>query len=67
MTLFKPMEHAALSGLSGYGEKDLALLLDFLVRAHEAAVAAMATLRAGTSVSKKGNARRAKTGSVNRG
>ena len=59
--LFKPMEHATLSALSAYDDKELALLLNFFVRAHEAALAAMAMLRAETTASKKGKARRAKT------
>jgi hypothetical protein len=50
-----------LSALSGYDEKDLALLLDFLLRAHDAAVAAMAALRTGTGAPKKGKPKRAKT------
>lgn len=64
--LFKPMEHATLSALSAYDDKELALLLNFFVRAHEAAVAAMAMLRAETTASKKGKARRAKTATANR-
>jgi DNA-binding MarR family transcriptional regulator len=62
MPLFKPMEQAALSALSDYDEKDLALLLDFLRRAHEAALAAMATLRAAAATPKKGKPVRTKTG-----
>jgi hypothetical protein len=53
-----------MSALSAYDDKELALLLNFFVRTHEAAVAAMATLRAETTASKKGKARRAKTASV---
>ena len=66
LPLFKPMEHATLSALSTYDDKELALLLNFFVRAHEAAVAAMAMLRAETTASKKGKARRAKTATANR-
>jgi DNA-binding MarR family transcriptional regulator len=62
--LFRPMEHAAMSALSAYDDKELALLLNFFVRTHEAAVAAMAKLRAETTASKKGKARRAKSASV---
>jgi DNA-binding MarR family transcriptional regulator len=64
--LFKPMEQAALSALSDYDEKDLALLLDFLLRAHQAAVAAMATLR-GTAASRTSKPKRAKTATARRG
>jgi DNA-binding MarR family transcriptional regulator len=60
MPLFRPMEQAALSALSAYDEDDLALLLDFLRRAHEAAVAAMATLQTGAAP-KKSRPKRAKT------
>jgi DNA-binding MarR family transcriptional regulator len=59
--LFKPMERAALSALSAYNDKELALLLDFLVRAHEGALAAMAMLRVESTASNKGRAGRAKT------
>ncbi|SEE91633.1 DNA-binding transcriptional regulator, MarR family [Rhizobiales bacterium GAS191] len=62
--LFKPMEQAALSALSPYDDKELALLLDFFVRAHEAAVAAMATLRAEPATSRTGKAGRAKSGAA---
>jgi DNA-binding MarR family transcriptional regulator len=65
--LFKPMERAALSALSAYDDKELALLLDFLLRAHEAALAAMAMLRAEPTVSRKGKVGRAKSGTTNRG
>jgi DNA-binding MarR family transcriptional regulator len=44
--LFKPMERAALAALSAYDDKELALLLDFLERAREAALGAMAELQA---------------------
>jgi len=45
--LFRPMERAVLSALSGYSDKELALLLDFFARAREAAGVAMTALRAG--------------------
>jgi DNA-binding MarR family transcriptional regulator len=43
--LFAPMERAAMAALSQYRERELALLLDFLSRLGEAALAAMAELR----------------------
>ncbi len=43
---FAPMERHAMAALSGYGEEELALLLDFLRRAREAGSAAMAELNA---------------------
>jgi DNA-binding MarR family transcriptional regulator len=43
--LFQPMERAALSALSDYSDKEIAFLLDFFVRAHDVAAAAMAELR----------------------
>lgn len=42
--LFEPMQRAAMAALSSYREEELALLLDFLNRAREAALAAMAEL-----------------------
>ncbi len=53
MPLFRPMEQASVSALSGYNDDELALLLDFLTRAHAAAVAAMTTLRSEPTVSAK--------------
>ena len=47
----KPMEQGVLALLSTYGDKDLALILDFLARAHEGAVAATTALREETSAS----------------
>jgi len=44
--LFEPMERSARSVLSKYGDDELALLLDFLTRARDAALAAMSELRA---------------------
>jgi DNA-binding MarR family transcriptional regulator len=67
MPLFRPMEQAALSALSAYDEKDLALLLDFLHRAHQAAVAAMAVLQTGTGLPKKTTPKRAKAAPARRG
>jgi DNA-binding MarR family transcriptional regulator len=43
--LFEPMERNAMSALAIYRDDELALLLDFLVRAGDAALAAMAELR----------------------
>ena len=43
--LFKPMERAATSALSLYGEKELALLLDFVERTSAAAATALAELQ----------------------
>jgi DNA-binding MarR family transcriptional regulator len=58
--LFKPMEQGALSVLALYDDKELALLLDFLARSRDAALAAMAVLRAGATAAKKGGTRRTK-------
>ena len=44
--LFAPMERAAMGVLSSYRDDELALLLDFLTRARDAALTAMAELRA---------------------
>jgi DNA-binding MarR family transcriptional regulator len=46
MPLFQPMQRATMAALSDYNDKELALLLDFLVRGRDAAVAAMSELRA---------------------
>ena len=62
MPLFRPMEQTALAMLATYDDKELAFLLGFLQRAHEASLAAMATLRAETGASKKGGAGRVKSG-----
>jgi DNA-binding MarR family transcriptional regulator len=59
--LFKPMEQAALSVLSTYDDKELALLLGFLQRAYQAAIAAMATLQEETAASKKRGAAKKKS------
>lgn len=42
---FAPMERATRSALSGYADRDLALLLDFLAQSRDAAAAAMAELQ----------------------
>src|SRR5258708_3279424 len=67
MPLFRPMEQAALSALSDYDERDLGLLLEFLRRAHHAAVAAMAVLQTGTGLPKKAKPKRAKAAPARRG
>jgi DNA-binding MarR family transcriptional regulator len=43
--LFEPMERAAMAVLSSYRDDELALLLDFLSRARDAALTAMSELR----------------------
>jgi hypothetical protein len=43
--LYEPMERAAMAALSRYKDGELALLLDFLNRARDAALVAMAELR----------------------
>lgn len=43
--LFQPMERAAMAVLSQYRDGELALILDFLTRARDAAVTAMSELR----------------------
>ena len=58
--LSRPMEQGALALLSSYDDKALALLLDFLTRAHEGAVAATTALRAETAALKRGKWKRAK-------
>jgi DNA-binding MarR family transcriptional regulator len=44
--LFKPMERTAMAVLANYSDDELALLLDFLTRAREAALNAMSELQA---------------------
>jgi DNA-binding MarR family transcriptional regulator len=44
--LFEPMQRAAMGTLSSYRDEDLALFLDFFIRAREASLAAMTELRA---------------------
>jgi DNA-binding MarR family transcriptional regulator len=43
--MFEPMQRAFNAAIAGYGEKELALLLEFLTRAHEEAVTATAVLQ----------------------
>jgi len=45
--LFEPMARNAMSALARYGDDELALLLDFLTGARDAALVAMSELRAG--------------------
>src|SRR5262245_35616631 len=44
--LFEPMERSAMAVLSKYHDDELGLILDFLTRARDAALAAMSELRA---------------------
>ena len=46
LPFFEPMERRAMAALAPYGEAELALLLDFMRRARDAASAAMAELQA---------------------
>jgi DNA-binding MarR family transcriptional regulator len=46
MPLFVPMQGAMMEAIAGYGEKDLAFLLEFFRRSHKAAVAATEKLQA---------------------
>ena len=46
MPLFEPIERNAMSVLAKYGDEELALLLDFLTGARDAALVAMSELRA---------------------
>jgi DNA-binding MarR family transcriptional regulator len=43
---FAPMERATRDALAGYGDRELALLLDFLAKSRDAAARAMAELQA---------------------
>jgi DNA-binding MarR family transcriptional regulator len=43
--LFRPMQHAAAAALASYRTEELALLLNFLTRLHEAGLTAMAELQ----------------------
>lgn len=47
MPLYEPMQRHAMGALDEFGDKDLALLLDFLTRARDAARDAMLELKAG--------------------
>src|SRR5262249_59724661 len=51
--LFQPMERAAMSALSSYKDEELAFLLTFLTRLHEAATVAMTELQAQTKAAPK--------------
>ena len=56
----EPMGRAAQAILSGYDDQQLALILDFLVRSHESAVAVTTKMRAETAASRKAKAKRRK-------
>jgi DNA-binding MarR family transcriptional regulator len=43
--MFEPMQRAAMTALAPYRDDELALLLDFFTRAHDASVAAMTELQ----------------------
>jgi DNA-binding MarR family transcriptional regulator len=62
MPLARPMERATTAVLQSYGDDELALLLGFLTRAHDASLAAMAELReipvAATAKARKHRGRR---------
>jgi len=47
--LFEPMQRAMSAAIAGYREDELALLVDFLTRAHKEAVTATAGLQTNTS------------------
>ena len=51
----EPMGRAAQAILSSYDDQQLALILDFLVRSHESAVAVTTKMRAETAASRKAN------------
>jgi DNA-binding MarR family transcriptional regulator len=50
----KPMEDANVALLSGYSDKELALLLDYMTRSHASAVEVTVALRAQTGASRQG-------------
>jgi DNA-binding MarR family transcriptional regulator len=54
----EPMARAAQAILSSYDDQQLALILDFLERSHQSAVAVTTTLRAETAASRKPRAER---------
>ena len=56
----EPMGRAAQAILSSYDDHQLALILDFLVRSHESAVAVTTKMRAETAASRKAKAKRRK-------
>jgi DNA-binding MarR family transcriptional regulator len=45
LPLFEPMERTAIAVLSNYRDDELALVVDFLTRAHDAALSSMSELR----------------------
>jgi DNA-binding MarR family transcriptional regulator len=53
MPLSLPMQRAALGALEAYSDEELALILDFLRRTHETALAAITELRAMKSEKKR--------------
>jgi DNA-binding MarR family transcriptional regulator len=56
----EPMGRAAQAILSSYDDQQLALILDFLVRSHESAVAVTTKMRAETAASRKAKPKRRK-------
>jgi DNA-binding MarR family transcriptional regulator len=64
MPLFQSMQGSVVTLLSTYDDKELALILNFLVRAHEGAVEVTAALRAETATSRKGKVKPVKTGTA---
>jgi DNA-binding MarR family transcriptional regulator len=56
----EPMARAAQAILSSYDDQQLALILDFLERSHESAVAVTTKMRAESAASKQANAKRPK-------
>jgi DNA-binding MarR family transcriptional regulator len=60
--LYAPMQEAADAALSGYSNEELALMLDFFTRAHEAAVKATTILRGEGQLSRGGPRRRIRRG-----
>jgi DNA-binding MarR family transcriptional regulator len=58
--LFEPMERSAMAVLSRYGDEELVLLLDFVTRARDAALAAMSELRTLAPARPKGKRTRSK-------
>lgn len=55
--LFAPMNRAAQAALSAYRDEELEIVLDFLIRAREAGLAAMAELHALSAQPKRGRRR----------
>jgi DNA-binding MarR family transcriptional regulator len=58
--LYEPMRRAALRALSHYRGAELELLLDFLIRARDAAVAALVELQTLTATNRRKKKRRAR-------